>query len=112
LTIVLAGHETTANALTWTFYLLSQHPQVEAQLHAEIDAVLAGRPPSLDDLKYLTYTEMVIKEAMRLYPPAWSVSRQCAEATEVAGYPIRRKSIAVISIYALHRDERYFPNPD
>jgi cytochrome P450 len=112
LTIVLAGHETTANALTWALYLLSQNPDVEAKLQQEVDSVLAGRVPALDDLKQLPYTEMVLKEAMRLYPPAWSVSRQTQEATELAGYPIRRKSMVIISIYAAHRDERFFPNPE
>lgn len=112
LTIVLAGHETTANALTWALYLLSQHPEIESTLHEEIDSVLASRTPALDDLKNLPYTEMVLKEAMRLYPPAWSVGRQTQEATELAGYPIRRKSMAIVSIYAAHRNEDYFPNPE
>jgi cytochrome P450 len=112
LTIVLAGHETTANALTWALYLLAQNPGVEAKLQQEVDRVLAGSIPALDDLKQLPYTEMVLKEAMRLYPPAWSVSRQTQEATELAGYPIRRKSMVIISIYAAHRDKRFFPNPE
>jgi cytochrome P450 len=112
LTIVLAGHETTANTLTWTLYLLSQYPKIEAKLQQEVDTVLQGRIPMLEDLKRLPYTEMVLKEAMRLYPPAWSVSRQTQEATELGGYPIRRKSMVVISIYAAHRNEAYFPNAE
>jgi cytochrome P450 len=70
-TVFLAGHETTANALNWTWYLLSHHPQVQARLHDEIDSVLRGKPPTMADLKHLPYVEMVLKEAMRLYPPVW-----------------------------------------
>ncbi len=72
LTLFLAGHETTANALTWTWYLLSQHPEVERRLHEEIDTVLQGRAPELADVPQLRYTEMVFSEALRLYPPAWA----------------------------------------
>lgn len=109
LTLVLAGHETTANALTWTLYLLSQHPQIVEQLEAEIDSVLSGRLPTLADLKQLTYTEQVIKEGMRVYPPVWSVARQAKEATELGGYPIRKYATAVIPIWSVHHDERWFP---
>ena len=76
LTIFLAGYETVANALSWTWMLLGQNPDAEAKLHAELDSVLAGRLPTLDDLPQLRYTEMVLAESMRLYPPAWAMGRQ------------------------------------
>ena len=112
LTLVLAGHETTANALTWTLYLLSQNHDVEAQLQAEIDSVLQGRAPTLEDLPNLPYTEMVIKESMRLYPPAWSVARQVTEATELGGYPVQKRAVALVVAYALHRNPDIFPQPE
>src|SRR4030095_2304117 len=85
MTIFLAGHETTANALVWTWYLLSQPPEAEARLHEELDEVLAGRPPTAEDLPRLRYTEMVIAEAMRLYPPAWILGRRALGEFEVGG---------------------------
>lgn len=112
LTLVLAGHETTANALTWTLYLLSQHPEIEAKLQAEVDNVLGNSAATLDDLKHLTYTEMVLKEGMRLYPPAWSFSRQAIEDTQLGDYHIKAKRMAVIIPYAIHRNEEYFPDPE
>ena len=111
LTIFLAGHETTANAMTWTFYLLSQHPEVEARLHEEVDRVLAGRQPKLDDLPALTYTEQVIKESMRLYPPAWSFGRQAIEDVELGGYTLPRGSVLIVVPYVIHRDPRWFRDP-
>jgi cytochrome P450 len=112
MTILLAGHETTANALTWTFYLLSHHPQAAARLHAEVDSVLAGRPPGMADLPRLPYTRMVLQEAMRLYPPVWSLARRAVEADELAGYPIPAGSVIHISFYALHRHPRLWDAPD
>jgi cytochrome P450 len=112
MTIFLAGHETTANALTWAFYLLSQHPEVEAKVHAELDRVLAGRAPTLADLPNLPYLEMVLKETMRLYPPASGLSREPIEDVELGGYHLPKGAMIVVSMYALHRDVRYFPNPD
>ncbi len=111
MTIFLAGHETTANALTWTWYLLSQHPDVETRLHEEVDAVLAGRPPAFEDLPRLGYTEMVLAEAMRLYPPAWVLGRRALKDYEVGGYRVPARSIVIMSQYVTHRDERYFPDP-
>ena len=111
LTVFLAGHETTANALTWTWYLLSQYPEVEAALHAEIDAVLAGRPPEVDDLPRLEYTRMVLAESMRLYPPAWAVGRLALEDYAVGGYVAPRGSVILLSQFLTHRDGRYFPDP-
>ena len=86
ITLFLAGHETTANALTWTWYLLSQNPEAEARLHAEVDAVLAARPAGAGDLPRLPYTEMVLAESMRLFPPAWIVGRRALAAYEVGGF--------------------------
>src|SRR5688500_5851215 len=84
-TLLMAGHETTANALTWSWYLLSQHPEVEARLHEELDRVLGGRPPAVDDLPNLAYTRAVLAESMRLYPPAWAVERRALEDFEAGG---------------------------
>ncbi len=110
LTIFLAGHETTANALTWTFYLLSQNAESEAKLHAELDEVLAGgRLPTVEDVPKLRYTEMVLSEAMRLYPPAWAVGRLSLNDYEVGGYTVPARSLVLLSQYVLHRDDRFFP---
>jgi cytochrome P450 len=98
--------------LTWTLYLLGQNPAVAAKLHAEVDQVLAGHPPTLEDLARLPYTEMVIKEGMRIFPPVWSIGRQTTEATELAGYPIRRNNMAIIPMWSVHRDARHFPEPE
>lgn len=111
-TLLLAGHETTANAMNWTFYLLDQHPDVEAKLHQELDAVLGGRPPQLDDLAALAYTEMVVKESMRLYPPAWSFGRQAIEPVEIGGYTVPIGAELHVISYATHRDERWFEQPE
>jgi len=102
-TLFLAGHETTANTLNWTWWLLAQHPEVEAKLHAELDEALGGRRPKLEDLRSLPYTDIVIKEALRLMPAVWSVSRTAAEDTEVCGYPMPKGTTAQVMIYLLHR---------
>jgi cytochrome P450 len=112
MTIFLAGHETTANALTWTWYLLSQHPDVERRLHAEIDGALGGRLPTADDLAALPYTRMVLAESMRLYPPAWILGRRALAPFEVNGFTIPARSIILASQYTIHRDARWFPSPD
>jgi cytochrome P450 len=112
MTIFLAGHETTANALTWTFYLLSQHADVEARLHEELDQVLGGRTPLMDDVARLPYTEMVLTEAMRLYPPAWAVGRLAVRDHEVGGYVVPGGSLVLLSQYAMHHDARFFPAPE
>ncbi|MBI1871453.1 MAG: cytochrome P450 [Chlamydiae bacterium] len=112
ITLFLAGHETTSNALTWTWYLLSQHPEVEKKLHEEIDSVLKGKLPTMEDFPNLKYTEMVFKESMRLYPPAWAIGRRALSDYEIAGYKIPAKSIVGMSQYVMHRDPRYYSNPE
>jgi cytochrome P450 len=112
LTLFLAGHETTANALTWTWYLLSQNPECEARLHAEIDSVLAGRVPEMADVPQLRYTEMVFAEAMRLYPPAWAIGRMSKSPFELGGIGIGAKAICIMSPYITQRDPRWFPEPE
>ncbi|HTS74642.1 MAG TPA: cytochrome P450 [Bryobacteraceae bacterium] len=112
LTLFLAGHETTANALAWTWYLLSQNPEAETRFHAEIDRVLAGRAPAFEDLPQLKYVEMVFAEAMRLYPPAWTVGRRNLLEYRVGDYLIPPRTVIMMSTYAVHRDPRWFPEPD
>jgi cytochrome P450 len=112
LTIFLAGHETTANALTWTWYLLSQNPEAEARLLAEVDGVLNGRAPTHEDMPSLPYTRMVLAESMRLFPPAWAIGRRALDAFEVRGFVIPKRSVVIMSQYIMHRDARYFPEPD
>ncbi|MEK6287387.1 MAG: cytochrome P450 [Acidobacteriota bacterium] len=111
MTLFVAGHETTANALTWTWYLLSQHPEVEAKLHEEIDTVLAGKLPTADDVARLRYTEMVFAESMRLYPPAWTLGRRVLNDYEVGGYVVPAGSIVLMSQWVMHHDPRYYPEP-
>jgi cytochrome P450 len=112
LTIFLTGHETSAQALTWTWYLLSQHPELEARLHRELDSVLGGWPPCAADLPRLKYTEMIFREAMRLYPPAWRVMRRAIEGFDAGGYHIPAGSIVLLSPYVMHRDRRFYDDPD
>jgi cytochrome P450 len=112
MSIFLAGHETTANALAWTFYLLAQHPGVRARLDAELDAVLGDRAPQADDAPRLQYTLMVIEEAMRLYPPGWVLVRVAVEDDEIDGYAIPRGSIVALSPWVTHRDPRHWPDPE
>jgi cytochrome P450 len=111
LTLFLAGHETTANALTWTWYLLSQNPEAEKALHAELDRVLGGGLPSVADLPQLRYTESVLAEALRLYPPAWGIGRRALEDYTLGDYVIPARSVVLMSPYAVHRDPRWFPEP-
>ncbi len=112
LTLLLAGHETTATALTWTWYLLSQHPEVEQKLHAELNVVLGGRPPAAEDLPRLNYTERVVKESLRLYPPATAILRLAVEDSEIGGYKIPKNSSIGISPWVTHHDPRFFPEPE
>ncbi len=112
MTLFLAGHETTANALTWTWYLLSQHPEIEARLHEEIDRELAGRAPAFDDLPRLNYTERVFAESMRLYPPAWAIGRRAKAEHQLGNFRIPAQSIVLMSPYAMHRNPAYWPEPE
>jgi cytochrome P450 len=112
MTIFLAGHETTANALTWTWLLLAQNPAAEAKLHAELGAVLAGRAPALDDLPNLRYAGHVITESMRLYPPAWGMARVAIEDAEIAGYPIPKGCGVSLAQWVVHRDPRWYDAPE
>jgi cytochrome P450 len=111
MTIFLAGHETTANALTWTWYLLSRHPEAEARVHAEVDATLGGRLPGVEDLPRLAYVERVLAESMRLYPPAWIVGRRALVDYPVGGYVVPAGSIVLMSQFVTHHDARFFPDP-
>jgi cytochrome P450 len=111
-TIFMAGHETTSQALSWTWYLLSQHPAVEAKLHEELAAVLGGRTPRYEDLANLRYTRMVIEESMRLYPPAHTMARQPIAADEVLGHRIPAGSEVLIVPWLLHRKPSLWDNPD
>lgn len=112
MTIFLAGHETTAVALGWTWYLLSKYPEVAQRLRDELTDVLGGRPPSFYDLPRLTYTEQVIKESMRLYPPAWIISRCAIAADRIGGYDIPPRTIIFASPYVTHRLPRLWENPE
>lgn len=112
LTLFLAGHETTATALTWTWYLLSSHPEIEERMRLEIAEVLSGRLPGYQDLPNLRYTEMVFAEALRLYPPAWSLGRMARESVRVGDYMVPEGSICLLSPYVMHRTPAYFPDPE
>ena len=112
MTLFLAGHETTANALTWTWYLLAQNPEVEQALAAELEKVLGGRAPALADLPRLPYVEMVLKESMRLYPPAWGIGRRAIEGFELGGFRIPAGTNVFIMQWLTHRDARFFPEPE
>jgi cytochrome P450 len=112
ITLFLAGHETTANTLSWTWWLLAQNPALEAKLHAELRAVLAGRAPSLDDLPKLVYTNHIITESMRLYPPAWGTARTAIEDHEIAGYAVPKGSGVSFAQWTVHRDARWYDAPD
>lgn len=112
MTLFLAGHETTANALTWTWYLLSQNPSAEAKFHAEIDRVLQGRMPTVEDLPDLKYVEMVFTESMRLYPPAWGIGRRPVEEYRIGEYTIPPGSVIMMSPFVVHRDPRWYPEPE
>src|SRR5580700_5757965 len=111
LTIFLAGYETVANALSWTWLLLGQNPDAEAKLHAEIDAVLGGRLPTLEDLPQLRYAEMVLAESMRLYPPAWAMGRQATCDVEIGPYKLPEGTYIFFSQYIIQRNADFFPDP-
>jgi cytochrome P450 len=112
MTIILAGHETTAIALSWTWYLLGKHPEAEVKLMVELEEVLEGRTPTVHDLPRLRYADAVIKESMRLYPPAWAVGREAIEDCVIGGYHVPAETQMFISQYVTHRDPRHFDNPE
>jgi cytochrome P450 len=112
LTLLLAGHETTANALAWTWHLLSQNPEAENRLHHEIAGVLGERAPNALDLPQLPYTRMAIEESMRLYPPAWAISRNAIGDDEIGGYRVPRKTNILISSFVTHRHPAFWEAPE
>jgi enediyne biosynthesis protein E7 len=112
MTLVVAGHETTASALNWTWYLLSQHPEVEARLHAEIDATAEVAAPSLAQMEALAYTQQVVNEALRLYPPGWLLSRRSIQPDVLSGFEIAAGTNVLLPLYLLHRHPRYWRDPD
>lgn len=113
MTILLAGHETTASALAWTFHLLGQQPECESRLHAQVDEVLGdGRLPTLADMPRLGYVRQVLSEAMRIYPPAWLLVRRTVAPVTVAGYYLPAGTTCLLSPYATHRDPHWFPEPE
>lgn len=111
LTLFLAGHETTANALTWTWMLLSQHPEADAKVREELDRVTGDRTPTIDDIPHLTFTEAIFAESMRLYPPAWAIGRKAIVDHELAGHTIPVGSMVLMSPFVLHRDARFWDDP-
>ncbi len=111
ITLFAAGHETTANAMVWTWYLLAGHPEMEAQLHAELDRVLPDRPPTAADLPELRFARAVMAESMRLYPPAWVVARECVSEVEIGGYRLPAGSIVLMSQWIVQRHPRWWPDP-
>jgi cytochrome P450 len=112
MTLFLAGHETTANTLAWAWVLLSRHPEVEARLHAEIDYVLGPRPPTVADLPRLPYTESVVQETLRVYPTVWVIGREAIEPVELGGYKIPPGTTVFMPQWVIHRDGRWFEDPD
>jgi cytochrome P450 len=112
MTIFLAGHETTANALAWTWFLLIQHPEAEARLHAELDTVLHGRLPTFGDVVNLAFTRRVLAESMRLYPPVWTIGRRAIAEHPVGGYVVPVGSLVLVSQWVVHHDARWFRDPD
>ncbi|MCI0648631.1 MAG: cytochrome P450 [Chloroflexi bacterium] len=112
MTLLLAGHETTANTLSWTFYLLSQHPEANQKLQAELATVLGGRSPTVDDLPNLTYTQMVVEEALRFYPPAYGIARTVVAEDEIGGYHVPAGSVVMLSPYLTHHHPDFWPDPE
>ena len=112
MTLIVAGHETTASGLNWTWYLLSQHPQAEARLHAEIDAAPELAAPGLAEMEALPYTQQVINEALRLYPPGWLLSRRTIEADVLGGYPVPAGANVLLPLYLLHRHPGFWKDPE
>jgi len=112
MTLLLAGHETVAVSLSWTWYLLAQYPEVEKKLWAELREVLNSRAPGIQDLANLLYTERVVKEAMRLYPPAWAIVRNSLKDCEIGGYRVPAGATLMMSQWVMHRDPRFYDQPE
>jgi cytochrome P450 len=112
ITLFLAGHETTANALSWTLWLLAQNPGAEKKFHEELHGVLAGRAPSMEDIPKLPYTANILTESMRLYPPAWGMARLVKEEVDVAGYKLAPGDGVACAQWVVHRDPRWFEEPE
>jgi cytochrome P450 len=111
LTLITAGHETTANGLTWTWHMLAQHPAAEERFHAELRDVLGGRSPGVADATALEYTEAVLLESMRLYPPAWGIERRAVQDQEIGGYVIPAGAAVLMPTFVANRDPRVYPDP-
>jgi cytochrome P450 len=111
MTILMAGHETVANALAWAFYLMAKHPHVRLRLEDEVDRVLEGRPPTLATLPRLPYAMQVLKEAMRLCPPVYMVLRRAARDVKIGGIDLRRNDVVIVDVIGMHRRPEYFPDP-
>jgi cytochrome P450 len=111
ITMLLAGHETTALTLSWAWYLLGSHPSADAQLAEEVHTVLGGRSPTVDDLPHLRFTEQVVSEALRLYPPAYAIGREARADCAIAGHPVPAGTTVYVSPWVMHRDPRWFDNP-
>ncbi|HET6249415.1 MAG TPA: cytochrome P450 [Tepidisphaeraceae bacterium] len=111
-TIFTAGHETTANALTFALYLLAKNPSAEAALQEELQAALGGKPPGFEDVDRLPYTRMVIAEAMRLYPPAWAIGREASRDVQIGSYTLPKGAVVLLSQWVTHRDARWYPEPE
>jgi cytochrome P450 len=112
MTLFMAGHETTANTLAWTWLLLARHPEAEARLHDELNSVLGGRPPTVADLPRLAYAEHVVTETLRVYPTVWTVGREAIEPVELGGYRIPAGMTVFMPQWVIHRDARWFDNPE
>lgn len=112
MTLLLAGHETTAVALSWTWYLLAQHPEVAAKLYCELREVLGEREPTVADIPHLRFTDWVVKESMRLYPPAWGIGRKALENCEIGDYRLPAGTTIFLMQWIVHRDARFFPEPE
>jgi len=112
MTLFLAGHETTALVLAWTWWLLSQNPRVEEALAAEVKEALDGRLPTVDDLPRLSYTEKVVTESMRLYPPVWTIGRETTVDCTIGGFQVPRGTTLLMPQWVVHRDERFFSQPE
>ncbi|MGH7897110.1 MAG: cytochrome P450, partial [Candidatus Binatia bacterium] len=111
-TLMLAGHETTANGLAWMWYLLARHPEARKRLYAEVDDLIGGRSPAADDVELLTWTSACFQEAMRLFPPAWVLEREAIVEDELDGQRIREGATIIFPVYSIHRDPRWWRNPE